>query len=136
MISNLRQVLTVLNPPEDTEDQKRFTTLKPITLVPVLEPSETTYTNLINATLVDLAKQFKTIQYDSSSMIMSCGDQMLLICVMEDYMLYRRSQAFYEFFSYITVVIKPVDNMYEGYTTIDHFMEMVFAWIKKVLRVK
>lgn len=134
-LPSLKQITTILNPSEQV-DKTTFSAIKRDKLTAVLPPSETTYTNLINATMIEFVKQFKTIRYDSSDMIMSCGDQMLLIAVLEDYIHFQRPVEFRTFFSFATVVINTRPIMSEDCVTLDEFMDRVYQWVAKVLHVK
>jgi hypothetical protein len=101
--------------------------------MPVLEPSETTYTNLINSEISDLVKKFDSLVYDSETMILGCNEKMLLISVMENYVFFPRSFEQREYFTYINVVVNKVAGMHEDYVGIEDVMKKLQLWLDTVL---
>jgi len=137
-LPKLKSTLSFMDPPEQTDDQKTFQVLQltePPKLSSVVTPSEQIYKNLINAELSEFVKQFKTIQYDSSEMIMSYGDKMLLIMVMDEYCYFDRPDVFNTFHTHLTVLIEHKERLPEEYIPLSELMARVYLWIGKVLRV-
>jgi hypothetical protein len=95
--------------------------------------NETGYTNLINATLVELVKKFDSLIYDPEAMILQHDEKMLLIAVMDNYVFFPRSFEHLEYFRYISVVIHPTKNMADDYVGLGDVMKRVFAWIDSVV---
>lgn len=125
-----------------SDDRLLLNSLTPPELVAVLEPSETTYTNLINAEMVELCAKFKSVKYDPSNMIAQIGSHQLLIGVMEHYVFMNRYYQQREFFTYVYVVINmpegrpiPADDYYEReYVQLKDFMGRVYEWLNKYVR--
>jgi hypothetical protein len=132
-LEKLRRPVVICGEKIVSHDRTVFNTLEITPLIPVLEPSETTYTNLINSTVCDLVKKFDSLIYDSQTMILGCNEKMLLISVMEDYVFFPRSFEQREYFTYINVVVNKVAGMHEDYVGIEDVMKKLQLWLDTVL---
>lgn len=132
-LEKLRRPVVICGEKIVSHDRAVFNTLEMVPLMPVLEPSETTYTNLINSEISDLVKKFDSLVYDSETMILGCNEKMLLISVMEDYVFFPRSFEQREYFTYINVVVNKVAGMHEDYVGIEDVMKKLHTWLDTVL---